>query len=108
MSIVIEAASALLLVAGGGFCVIGGVGVLRMPDFYTRVHAASVCDNVGALLVLAGLMLLAGWSLVLVKLVAIALLILFTSPVATHALARAALGRGLEPQLAAAEGPSKP
>lgn len=108
MSIAIEAASALLLVAGGAFCVIGGVGVLRMPDFYTRVHAASVCDNVGALLVLAGLMLLAGWSLVLVKLVAIALLIVFTSPVATHALARAALGRGLQPRLAVGEGPSKP
>ena len=108
MSIAIDAASALLLVAGGAFCVIGSVGVLRMPDFYTRVHAASVCDNVGALLVLFGLMLLAGWSLVLVKLVTIAVLVFFTSPVATHALARAALGRGLQPRLAAGEGASRP
>jgi multicomponent Na+:H+ antiporter subunit G len=108
MSVAIDIASALLCLAGGGFCVVGGVGVLRMPDFYTRIHAASVCDNVGAMLVLLGLMLQAGWSLALVKLLAIAVLVIFTSPVATHALARAALGRGLEPLLAKQGAPSKP
>ena len=108
MSLAIDAASALLVLAGGTFCMVGGLGVLRMPDFYTRIHAASVCDNVGALLVLAGLMLQAGLSLVLLKLVAIAVLVLFTSPVATHALARAALGRGIEPLLAREGAPSKP
>lgn len=107
MSLAIEAASALLLAAGGTSCLLGALGMLRMPDFYTRAHAASLCDNVGALLLLAGLALQAGWSLATIKLGAVAVLILFTSPVATHALARAALGRGVEPVLAPGEAPSK-
>ena len=78
-----------------------------MPDFYTRVHAASVSDSVGAALVLLGLVLQAGWTLVAAKLLIIGLLIFFTSPAATHALAKAALERGLLPLLGREEGPSK-
>lgn len=92
-----------LLVAGGAFCVIGALGLLRMPDFFTRMHAAGLADTLGAGLILAGLLLQAGWSLVSVKLIAIGLLIFFTSPTATHALARAALVRGLKPVLAGGE-----
>lgn len=101
MNLVVDLASWLLLGTGGAFCVIGGIGLLRMPDFYTRVHAASVTETLGAGLILAGLMLQAGLTLVCVKLVMIGLLIFFTSPTATHALTRAALVRGLEPVLAA-------
>jgi multicomponent Na+:H+ antiporter subunit G len=108
MSSVIDLASWMLLLAGGGFCLVGGLGVLRMPDFYTRVHAASVSDSVGAALVLLGLLLQAGWTLVAIKLLVIGLLIAFTSPTATHALVKAALGRGLKPLLAAQEDSSKP
>lgn len=100
MSMAIDIASWMLIVAGGVFCVIGGVGLLRLPDFYTRVHAASVTDTLGVGFILLGLALQAGWTLVAVKLGFIALLIFFTSPAATHALARAALGRGLAPLLA--------
>jgi multicomponent Na+:H+ antiporter subunit G len=99
MSIAIDIASWVLLIAGGVFCIVGGIGLLRMPDFYTRVHAASVTDTLGANFILLGLILQAGWTLVAVKIVIIGLLIFFTSPTATHALARAALGRGLEPLL---------
>jgi multicomponent Na+:H+ antiporter subunit G len=108
MSAAIDIASWALLVAGGLFCIVGAVGLLRMPDFYTRMHAASVTDTLGAGLILLGLILQAGWSLVAAKLVMVGLLIFFTSPAATHALARAALGRGLKPLLAREEGPSKP
>ena len=108
MSAAIDIASWILLVAGGLFCIVGAVGLLRMPDFYTRVHAASVTDTLGAGLILLGLILQAGWTLVAVKLVMIGLLIFFTSPAATHALARAALGRGLKPLLDRGEEPSKP
>ncbi|MGH8704567.1 MAG: monovalent cation/H(+) antiporter subunit G, partial [Burkholderiales bacterium] len=72
-----------------------------------RLHAASVTDILGAGLLLLGLCLQAGWSLVTVKLLIIGLLIFFTSPAATHALAKAALGRGLEPLLEREEGSSK-
>ena len=107
MSVVLEIASGALLAAGGLFCLIGAVGLLRMPDFYTRVHAASVTDTLGVGLILAGLILQAGWTLVMAKLVVIGLLVFFTSPAAAHALARAALGRGLEPRLDGEGGSSK-
>lgn len=99
MSTVIDIASWVLLVAGGFFSVVGALGLVRMPDFFTRMHAASVTDTLGAGLVLLGLMLQAGWTLVMVKLVFIGLLIFFTSPASTHALARAAIARGLKPLL---------
>jgi multicomponent Na+:H+ antiporter subunit G len=106
--IVIELASGACLVAGGFFCIVGACGLLRMPDFYTRMHAASVTDTLGAGLVLIGLVLQAGWTLVAVKLFIIAVLILFGGATATHALAKAALFRGLKPLLADEEAPSKP
>jgi multicomponent Na+:H+ antiporter subunit G len=89
----------LLLAAGGVFCVVGGIGLIRMPDFYTRVHAASVTDTLGAGLMLAGLVVQAGLTLISAKLAILLLLIFFTSPSATHALARAALTRGIRPLL---------
>ena len=101
--IAVDVLSASLLVAGGAFCVIGALGLLRMPDFFTRMHAASVIDTLGAGLMLLGMMLQAGFTLVTVKLIAIGLLIFFTSPAATHALARAALARGVEPMLSGDE-----
>lgn len=100
MSMALDILSWIFLVAGGAFCIIGGIGLIRMPDFYTRVHAASVTETLGAGLVLLGLMVQAGLTLVLAKLVMIGILILFMSPTATHALTRAALERGLQPLLA--------
>ena len=97
MSVAIEALSWAALVAGGFFCAVGALGLVRMPDFYTRMHAVSVTDTLGAGLVLAGLVLQAGLTLVAAKLVVIGLLLFFTSPAASHALARAAFVRGVAP-----------
>jgi len=109
MSAWVDALSWLCLVSGGLFCVLGGVGLLRMPDFYTRMHAASVIETLGAGLLLLGLLLQAGWTLVAVKLLMVGALIFFASPTATHALARAAMVRGLQPLSASEERkPSKP
>ncbi len=96
----IDAASWAMLVAGGLFCAIGALGLVRMPDFFTRMHAASVVDTLGAALLLGGMMLQAGFTLVTVKLAMIGVLLFFTSPAASHALARAALLRGVRPLLA--------
>jgi multicomponent Na+:H+ antiporter subunit G len=104
----LDTASWALLGAGGAACLVGAFGMLRMPDFYTRVHAASLTETVGAGFVLLGLMLQAGWSPVAAKLAIIGLLVFFTSPVASHALARAAHGRGLRPLLHGEDRPSKP
>ena len=92
---VAEILSWVSIVAGGFFCIVGGIGLLRMPDFYTRMHAASVIETLGAGLILLGLLIQSGFNLVSVKLLMIGLLIFFTSPTATHALAKAALVRGL-------------
>jgi multicomponent Na+:H+ antiporter subunit G len=106
MSLWLDALSAVCLVVGGLFCVVGGLGLVRMPDFYTRMHAASVVETLGAGLILLGLLLQAGLTLVSAKLLMVGLLIFFASPTATHALARAALARGLQPRLAPPEEPS--
>ncbi len=103
MNILADILSWILLLGGGAFCVIGALGLVRMPDFFTRMHAASVTDTLGAGLMLLGLMLQAGFTLVTVKLIVLGLLIFFTSPTATHALAQAALARGLRPLLAQPE-----
>ena len=95
MSVALDVLSWVLIIAGGLFCLVGAIGLLRMPDFYTRVLAASVTDIVGSFAILLGLALQAGLTLVTVKLVFIALLIFFTSPAATHALVKAALERGI-------------
>jgi multicomponent Na+:H+ antiporter subunit G len=109
VSAAVEVLSWCLVAAGGFFCVVGCIGLVRLPDFYTRMHGASVTDTLGAGLILLGLMLAAGLSLVTVKLVFIGLLVFFTSPTATHALAKAAMTRGLKPLLAREEPPpSKP
>ena len=100
MSLLIDIASGLCLLAGAFFCLVGAWGLLRMPDFYTRMHAASVLETLGADLILLGLVLQAGFTLVAAKLLLIGLLIFFASPTASHALARAAMLRGVIPLLA--------
>ncbi|MDP1535857.1 MAG: monovalent cation/H(+) antiporter subunit G [Burkholderiales bacterium] len=99
MSLIADVLSWICLAAGGFFCLVGAVGMLRMPDFYTRMHAASVIETLGVGFLLAGMVIQAGLTLVTVKLVVIGLLVLFASPTASHALARAALARGVEPLL---------
>ena len=86
----------LCLLAGAAFSVIGGIGLLRMPDFYTRSHAASITDTLGATLILLGLGIHAGFGLVMVKLVFVFVFLYLTSPTAAHALVKAAYSKGLE------------
>ena len=69
----LDIASWVLLSMGGLFVFIGGVGVLRMPDFYTRIHASSLTDTMGAILIILGIMLQAGASLAAIKLAMILL-----------------------------------
>ena len=99
MALAIDIVSAVLLISGGLFVLVGGIGVLRMPDLYTRMHAASVTDTMGALLVILGVTLQAGFTLASVKLAAILVFLLFTSPTASYALANAALLAGIKPKL---------
>ena len=99
MDSVIEFASALCLLTGSFLCLSGGVGILRFPDFYTRMHAVGVTDTLAAAMILIGLMLLRPEILVVIKLIVILLMTLFINPTASHALAKAALHSGLLPLL---------
>ena len=86
-----------LLLGGAVFVLTGAIGLLRFPDFFTRLHAVSVCDTLGAGLILAGLMLQGGLSMVTVKLILMFYFMMFTGPTAVHALADAALQGRLKP-----------
>ncbi len=94
-----EISSWVFILSGSVFLLVGGIGLIRLPDFYSRIHAAGITDTMGAWLVLIGLMFTAGWSLVTVKLVMLLFFLAVTSPLASHALAKAAYLRGLEPML---------
>ena len=86
-----------LLMAGAAFSIIGGIGLIRMPDLFTRMHAASIIDTLGLGLIALGLMIQAGATLITVKLIIIVIFVFFTSPTSTHALAKAALHGKVKP-----------
>ncbi|MCW8985846.1 MAG: monovalent cation/H(+) antiporter subunit G [Thermoanaerobaculales bacterium] len=98
-ALVAEVLSWVFIVTGSVFVLIGGIGLIRLPDFYTRIHAAGITDTMGAWLILIGLMFTAGWSLVTVKLFMLLFFLAATSPLSSHALAKAAFMRGLEPMI---------
>ena len=90
MDTIVNMSSAFCLLLGSFLCISGGVGIMRFPDFYTRMHAVGVTDTLGAGMILIGLMLQNPEGLVALKLLLILMMSLFTSPVASHALAKAA------------------
>lgn len=94
-----DLASWILILAGSFFLIVGGIGLNRMPDVFSRLQATGVSDTVGAGFLLLGLVFQAGFTLVAVKLIFLILIFLFTAPVATHAVTRAALAVGVRPQL---------
>ncbi len=94
---VVDMASWVLILAGSFIIVVGGIGLVRLPDFFSRAHAAGMTDTLGAALVILGLMVEAGWSLNLARLFFILVFLFFTSPTASHALGHAALFSGLKP-----------
>jgi len=105
--VIIDILSWIFLLAGGALGIVGGIGIYRFPDFYSRLHAAGITDTLCAMLILLGLGLQAGWSIAAFKLALIFVFLFFTSPTASHALANAALYSGLKPKLNSDEGEAK-
>jgi multicomponent Na+:H+ antiporter subunit G len=99
MEPVAEVLTWVFIAAGSAFLLVGGIGILRFPDFYSRIHPAGITDTMGAWLVLVGLMFASESWLVTAKLVMLLLFLAITSPLAGHALAKAAYMRGLRPML---------
>ncbi len=97
MSTLQEIASIALFGAGVLFMLAGSLGLLRLPDFFTRTHASGKVDSVGMMLCLGGLAVHEGPTLSGLKLVLVIAFVAVSSPVAAHALARAAVRSGLRP-----------
>lgn len=92
----IELAGKFLLALGAACAVVGAVGLLRLPDVYNRIHAQTVCVVGGAIVLLLGVALLQGASLLTLKALVIALFMFITNPVSSHAIARAAHRSGVK------------
>jgi multicomponent Na+:H+ antiporter subunit G len=99
VTLVAEFASWVFILLGSFFTVAGAFGLVRMPEVFSRMHAASVIDTLGVGLLILGMGLQAGFSLVTLKLLFLLLLFFFVGPVVTHALAQACLHENVQPVL---------
>ena len=118
MGLLFDILSCGLIIGGSAFAVVGGIGIVRLPDFYARLHGGGITDTLGAGLLMVGLMVQglkvglarlaesgfsedfdAGPWLIMIKLAMILFFLLITSPTGCHALAQAALSQGVEPRL---------
>ena len=91
MDLLVQVLSWILILSGGAFTLIGAIGTLRFPDFWSRLHAASVSESAGMILLVLGMCLQAGFTRITVKLLLIGAFIFITGPTSTHAVASAAL-----------------
>ena len=98
LDFLVDTVSWALILSGSFFAIIGAVGIYRFPDFWARLHAASISDSAGVILLLLGMALQAGLTLVTVKLLLIGVFLFITGPTTTHATANAALVSGLRPK----------
>jgi multicomponent Na+:H+ antiporter subunit G len=100
VTLIVDLASWVCILLGSFFTIVGALGLVRMPEVFTRMHAASVTDTLGVGFLILGMGLQAGFSLVTLKLLFLLALFFFTAPVVTHALAQACLHEGIRPMLA--------
>ncbi|MGI6226332.1 MAG: monovalent cation/H(+) antiporter subunit G [Peptococcales bacterium] len=89
--------ASLFLLVGFFFIVVAAVGVLRLPDFYTRLHASGKSETLGMILCFTGLAIYQGFSFTSVKFLIIAFFILFANPIGTHIICREAYRIGIKP-----------
>ena len=97
-SLIVDMLAWVLVISGSAFVVIGAIGTLRFPDFWSRLHAASVSESAGMILLISGMCLHSGLTLITVKLLIIGGFVFITGPTSTHAVANAALTSGEAPE----------
>ena len=97
-SLIVDMLAWILVISGSAFVVIGAIGTLRFPDFWSRLHAASVSESAGMILLISGMCLHSGLTLITVKLLIIGGFVFITGPTSTHAVANAALTSGEAPE----------
>jgi len=97
MSMIVDILAWIAILSGSVFLIIGAWGTVKFPDFWSRLHAVSVTDSAGMLLLVLGMCLHSGLTLITVKLIIMGIFLFITGPTATHAVANAALVSGLRP-----------
>lgn len=97
IEVVVRILAIVLSLIGVFFFIVGTVGILRLPDFYCRTHATTKCDTLGAGAILLGVAIYERFSFDAFKVLGLIVIIMFSSPTAGHAIARAAFKRGLAP-----------
>lgn len=93
--LLLDVVSSFLLIAGVFFGLSGAIGIFKFPDFFTRIHAASITDSITTLLIVGGLLLQTSFDLNTAKLIFILVFLMITSPTASHALAKSARHGGI-------------
>ncbi len=91
----IDIISTLFLAAGAFIMITGTVGLLKFPDFYTRIHATGKCDTLGQILIIVGCMIYEGFTFITIKLLLVTAFYLFAGPAGCHALMKAAYVTGV-------------
>ena len=99
MAILLDIVTFLCLAVGIASMLIGSYGLLKLPDMFARMHAAGMVDTLGLGLIMVGLIVQAGISLISFKLFLIVVFVVYTGPAVTYALAQAALNAGVKPML---------
>ncbi len=99
MGLALDIVSWIFLILGSFFSIVGGIGIVRLPEFFSRLHGGGITDTLGAGLIVIGLIFQATGPLVAVKLMMILFFLVMTSPASCHALAKSALSQGLKPVL---------
>ena len=92
-----EIVTTVLLAIGCVISLTGSLGLLRMPDFYTRLHTAGKTDSLGQFVILVGLVFVTDDVLIQMKLVMVGLILMIVAPTATHAITKAAHLHELRP-----------
>jgi multicomponent Na+:H+ antiporter subunit G len=92
-----EILSIIFIVAGLFFLIVAAIGVVRFPDVFSRSHAVSLTDSLGAFLMLVGIAFHEGLSINMLKILVVLALLYILNPVIAHATVRAALRSGLKP-----------
>ena len=105
---IIEIISGIIILLGIFLFASGTLGLIRLPDFYCRMHATGKCDTLGALLALTGLAIYNGFNLVTLKIIFIVVFIFVANPTATHAIGRAALVNNVKPWTKDSKGDGSP
>ena len=95
--LILNVLAIIIIICGLFFMVVGALGLLRLPDFYTRAHASGKCDTLGEGLMLLGFILYEGATLISLKLLLLILFLYISSPTAVHALVNVAYSRGVSP-----------